>query len=271
MRYQARAVVSRGLAFGHFEDREVQRSYWCVAPDTEDLHIPFASASSIRRYVFRESENVTDSLRAQFSNYLCADSGVGLQADAWSMKIGRTSYFAVIGHWIDTNMQWYEALLAFSPTHAKSTGIDYANLIRCTIDKYALHGRVRSITTDNASNNATMGKDLNESVDEIGSGIILIPCLAHVIQLAQGALMGALSCQATNDEIIRNWEDSDEADVRKILGSRTSNRARKARKTQAQEANHQVHEEYGALPCTLLKVWNAKLAKTCSRQCSRQY
>jgi len=116
-----------------------------------------------------------------------------------------------------------------------------------------------------------MGKDLNESVDEIGSGIILILYLAYVIQLAQGALIGALSCQAINDEIIRNWEDSDEADVRKILRSRTSNRARKARKTQAQEVNHQVYEEYGALPYTLLKVWNTKLAKTCSRQYSRQY
>ena len=66
---------------------------------------------------------------------------------------------------------------------------------------------VRGITTDNASSNYAMVKELYRSMKamEVDWSAVQnhIPCMAHIIQLALVAFMKSLGIQGRN----RSWED----------------------------------------------------------------
>ena len=70
-----------------------------------------------------------------------------------------------------------------------------------------INGRVLGITTDNASSNHTMVKELQLSLKAMevhwSAAQNHIPCMAHVIQLGLAAFMKCLGIQGRN----RSWED----------------------------------------------------------------
>jgi hypothetical protein len=75
-------------------------------------------------------------------------------------------------------------------------GILHNVLERCSITK-----RLLCITTDNAGNNGTMRKELEELIKKLdinnnwSSESTKIPCLAHVIQLAVKAILRAFNIE----------------------------------------------------------------------------
>ena len=76
------------------------------------------------------------------------------------------------------------------------------------MDRFGLtDGRVLGITTDNASSNYAMVKELQRSLKAMevdwSAAQNHIPCMAHVIQLALAAFMKSLGIQGRN----RSWED----------------------------------------------------------------
>jgi hypothetical protein len=76
-----------------------------------------------------------------------------------------------------------------------------------------------TITADNAGNNDTLIKAMQDAIetfkknngliDDIGQ-VIRVPCLAHVIQLSLKALIGDLKITAKNKTIISTWEDDEQ-------------------------------------------------------------
>ena len=70
-----------------------------------------------------------------------------------------------------------------------------------------MDGRVLGITTDNASSNYTMVKELQRSLKAMevdwSAAQNHVPCMAHVIQLALASFMKSLGIQERN----RSWED----------------------------------------------------------------
>ena len=68
------------------------------------------------------------------------------------------------------------------------------------------NGRVLGITTDNASSNYSITRELQSTLE--GSGIDLpamrshIPCMAHVLQLALGAFISSLGVKCHT----KSWE-----------------------------------------------------------------
>lgn len=93
-----------------------------------------------------------------------------------------------------------------------------------------LKHRVLAITTDNASNNHTMVKALEDTLwAELRQPAILdialtpvlaplvksqvhIPCLAHVLQLSLKAMLISLNTYAKNDEVVSTWEETVDAE-----------------------------------------------------------
>ena len=76
------------------------------------------------------------------------------------------------------------------------------------MDRFGLmDGRVLGITTDIASSNYTMVKELQRSLKAMevdwSAAQNHVPCMAHVIQLALAAFMKSLGIQRRN----RSWED----------------------------------------------------------------
>ena len=101
------------------------------------------------------------------------------------------------------------------------SGIKLAKILTQVLDKYGITNQISTLTTDNASNNKTLNKELNELVSLIESGqnilgrpvftqpITRIPCMAHILQLALKALLGGIQITPTNEELLKNWHQDD--------------------------------------------------------------
>jgi len=76
------------------------------------------------------------------------------------------------------------------------------NVLEC----FSITKRLLCITTDNAGNNGTMRKELEELLNNFdinnswSSDSTKIPCLAHVIQLVVKAILGAFDIKPTESE-----------------------------------------------------------------------
>lgn len=76
---------------------------------------------------------------------------IACTSDLWSKD--RRSFIAVNAHWIDENTGELEsALLACDRFRGSHTGIAIENKIKFIFEKYKIHDKVVSMTTDNASN-----------------------------------------------------------------------------------------------------------------------
>jgi hypothetical protein len=198
-------VVSCGLPFTVFDNTEMQRAFMCLTH--EPLHFPGASA--VRDGVIRLKDEAEEALKNRLTSRLSKNSRISLALDGWSMKVGRLSFLGIIGYWIDDNMDWHDALLGFTPTEGHHLGVELAKMTFDRLVQLGIGDRISSVTGDNVGVNDVLVKELNKFLNRDDDNIIYrFPCLAHVIQLAQGDLLKGIHCSPTNDEIDRNWDDT---------------------------------------------------------------
>ena len=145
------------------------------------------------------------------------ESKCALSLDCWS-SVTQLSFMGVICSFIDKFWTLQEVLIGFEPIHTSHSGEELCTILGKVIDKHQLHGRIVLITTNNASNNLTMMKAVDimlSTLEEdgnnfIGSSVQHISCLAHVIQLALGALLGHIRIQPTNEQLQMYWEEDEQ-------------------------------------------------------------
>jgi hypothetical protein len=204
---QIRTIISRGLPLTYFDDPEVRRSYFCL---TERDDISFSNATTLRTHIINvKLPEVKSSISRRLLDRQARSSKVALQVDGWSQQNSRSGFFAMIGHWITADMKWQEALLSFKPTEAAHAGDKLAAFVLDVLQDFDVIDRTTAITADNAGNNRTMVQNLNAGLDASGgSHITRLPCLSHVIQLAQGAFLDKLKCKPTNEQINRNFDSN---------------------------------------------------------------
>jgi hypothetical protein len=78
------------------------------------------------------------------------------------------------------------------------------------------YDRILALTSDNATNNKTLTKAINEALNALTAKlyssphttITRIPCLAHVIQLSVRALLDSLQLSPKNDEERKYWDET---------------------------------------------------------------
>jgi len=81
-----------------------------------------------------------------------------------------------------------------------------ADILYNVLERFSITKRLLCITTDNAGNNGTMRKELEELLNNLdinnswSSDSTKIPCLAHVIQLVVKAILGAFDIKPTESE-----------------------------------------------------------------------
>ena len=88
------------------------------------------------------------------------------------------------------------------------TGLNLSQHLSAVIARFGLHnGRVLGITTDNATSNYAMARELQKSLKtmevEWSAAQNHIPCMAHVIQLALSAFMQSLGVKGRS----KSWEE----------------------------------------------------------------
>ena len=81
-----------------------------------------------------------------------------------------------------------------------------ADVLFKVLERFNITKRLLCITTDNAGNNGTMRKELEELLNNLdvnnswSSDSTKIPCLAHVLQLVVKAILGAFNIKLAERE-----------------------------------------------------------------------
>jgi hypothetical protein len=163
----------------------------------------------------------------------------------------------IIIHWVDNHMKWHEALIGFTPVKADHTSACLAEIFTEALDRIAITDRCSSITTDNASVNAAVHANLERYLEDtlrFAELPVLVPCLSHVIQLAQGMILGRLRCSPTNTEIERDWHEEKEKEDYDNQNHRRHSTPLEDPRGKGKGKASSSHEQYGEIPFTLAKV-----------------
>jgi hypothetical protein len=97
-------------------------------------------------------------------------------------------------------------LIGFELLKGSHTGEYMAGILYKVLERFSITKRLLCITTDNAGNNGTMRKELEELLNSLdvnnnwSSDSMKIPCLAHVIQLVVKAILGAFNIKPAEGE-----------------------------------------------------------------------
>jgi hypothetical protein len=97
-------------------------------------------------------------------------------------------------------------LIGFEPLKGSHTGEHMAGILYKVLEHFSITKRLLCITTDNAGNNRTMRKQLEELLNSLdvnnnwSSDSTKIPCLAYVIQLVVKAILGAFNINSAEGE-----------------------------------------------------------------------
>ena len=200
-----RMIVALGLPMRSVHNTEMQRVFSCL-----DRTVTLPSASTIKNQLMVRLHEILPKL---LKNLPDDGTRVSLALDCWTSR-NRQAYMAVTAYFIDTKWRYHEVLLAFEHTPGRHTGANLAGFLAKIIERNQLEGRVLAITTDNASNNESMYSDLHNTFDPERQSIVSnlatdehIPCLAHVFQLALGALLGEIHIAPSNEILQQGWEE----------------------------------------------------------------
>ena len=120
---------------------------------------------------------------------------------------------AITVYFIDKEWNYREMLLGFEPLHGPHTGVNLCDVLLQLLRERQLLNRIFSVTTDNATNNETLSRALQDTLISSGGinsrdSIIRVPCMAHVIQLCLKQLLGHIRAAPKNQEIANVWSDS---------------------------------------------------------------
>ena len=80
------------------------------------------------------------------------------------------SFIGITAYWIDKHWQLRESLIGFKHLTSVYSGIKLTKILTQVLDKYGIINQISTLTTDNASNNKTLNKELNKLVSLIKSG-----------------------------------------------------------------------------------------------------
>src|SRR5438046_8698286 len=128
-------------------------------------------------------------------------------------------------HFIDEKFRLQQELLGFVPLTGSHTGEYMAEVIYDLLEEYGIKEKFFCITTDNASNNIAMVKELSKLLehDNISWDYKTnhIPCLAHIINLVVQKFLHTLVTAAGNSDD-RSFDDLTSPDIDKLHSSITA-------------------------------------------------
>ena len=144
-------------------------------------------------------------------------SKIAISLDGWS-STNKHSFLGIIAHYLTAEWELVEEMIGFESLTDCHSGAILAQVVNSVLEKHKISDRVLSITTDNASNNGTLIKELNSYINEamakgfFNGKITHIPCLAHVLQLALKALLGKIRLAPKNETLVAVWKADQELD-----------------------------------------------------------
>lgn len=121
---------------------------------------------------------------------------------------------------IDRDWNYREMFLGFEPLHGAYSGVNLSQVLLQLLKERQLLDRVFSVTTDNATNDDTLIRVLQESLLSSGAislreFIVRVPCMAHVIQLCLKQLLGHIKAAPPPQKEAKSfWSDTQTVSLR---------------------------------------------------------
>lgn len=168
----------------------------------------------------RKAEQYRNLRIRQSINEIVPDTKVSLMVDGWTTNGSTHNLWGIILQFIDKNWKLRRIPLAFIPHNSASDRQTMARLTSRVIEGYQLEGRVIVITADNAKNfNAS---DVSINIRQPQS-ITQFPCLAHSLQLVDGAFWEAFGVKPAEmrAELHGIVSDYDEDELNRIQDDQT--------------------------------------------------
>ncbi|KAI3052386.1 hypothetical protein CBS147353_11550 [Aspergillus niger] len=194
-----KTVTCLRLPFQIVEDTEFQRLLNLVRSGPQGVELP--SAKTLRR---RLREAVVTQQEIQLRD-LPEDAKVSLALNCWTSPF-QQAFMAITVYFIDKEWKHRELLLGFEPLHGPHSRVNLSDVLLQLLRERHLLSRIFSVTTDNATNNETLVRALQETLLSTGAicsrdSIIRAPCMAHVIQPCLKRLLGHIKAAPQNKEV----------------------------------------------------------------------
>ena len=209
-----RTFISLNLSFRAVENRSFQTLVHMLNPE---------SATELPgRTKFRDLLNQTyDTTLKNLITDRESLTKVSFAVDGWSSP-NKLSFLGMNCYYISKDWKYRERLIGFEPLFGSHDGQNLGETVERIILEKNLEAHLLAITTDNASNNSTMRKEIADGLNRL-HGVEwdkergTIPCLAHVIQLVVKNLVSALKVEACNDSIPTSFNEDDINMVENVL------------------------------------------------------
>ena len=232
------SVISAGLPMTVFENTSVRRM---LASLDETAVRDLLPATTVRRRIQQREKSVVDDLRKRIQK----TERIAIAIDGWSALGLKAAFLAIKGYWIDSDWVRHEELLGFPVISGNHTGANLGQIVNKVITRLGCQGKLIAVTTDNASNNNTMVREVEKAAREVGADteigslrrpssdappapptisvsgdddddqgdldeetLLHFPCISHVMQLVLGDLFGKLSIRPSNRDFVRVWDES---------------------------------------------------------------
>lgn len=141
--------------------------------------------------------------------------------DCWTPPF-QHAFLAITGYFIDRDWNYRDLLLEFEPLDGPHSIVNLSEVLMEIFEKHYVVDRVLAITSDNASNNTTLVRAVQDSIDSLdlpnNPVVARIPCLAHAIQLGLRELLGSVKADPRDDTTERNVSNV-HAQARSLCGS----------------------------------------------------
>jgi hypothetical protein len=120
-------------------------------------------------------------------------------------------------HWVDRDFELNDSLLDFKKLSGQHTGVNLANELLGILEEYGIAKKLFCITTDAASNNDTMVRELEELLINKGidwdAGKMHINCLNHIINLAVQEFLKSIKVVKSEDDAEGEEQGEDDDEV----------------------------------------------------------
>ncbi|CUA76039.1 Zinc finger BED domain-containing protein DAYSLEEPER [Rhizoctonia solani] len=201
-----RWIVMRNHAFTEIENDEFRDLISFLQPALSDH---FVQANALRNRIFGHAGTQREWLKS----YLSSIPGLlAIACDAWTSS-NRIAFLAITASWITKEWKREETLIDFRELHGAHTGRNMAEEVTAVVSELGIEDRVLALVSNNASNNGTLVKSLDDTLGRLSSHLRWdsskghIRCLPHVIHLAVMALLLGINAIPPNTNIRTHIDD----------------------------------------------------------------
>jgi hypothetical protein len=154
------------------------------------------------RYKFKQLfEHQYKTAKASLLNDLNKTTKISIALDAWTAN-NHLSFLAIKAYYVNNKWKLQDKLLDFVPLRGSHTGDSMAQEVLQVLSDAGIKHQLLAITCDNASNNGTLTKSLQNILQSKNYNWIAqentIPCLAHIINLVVQDIIRHLKLAASD-------------------------------------------------------------------------